>query len=101
MGSGPGQYSSQNQEFPRKSGGDGGATEPLPVAGSSWVLASLDSGVDAAGQGRLEQIGALPGLAEHVLGQEREDGLVPDDRVTGREYPVVLIGKVKELHVLG
>src|ERR1051326_2658931 len=41
--------------------------------------------------------GALPFLAEDVLGEEGEDGLVPDPRVAGGEDPVVLVGEVEEL----
>src|SRR5689334_19854011 len=45
----------------------------------------------------LQEAGALPFLAEDVLGEEGEDGLVPDSRVAGGEDPVVLVGKVEEL----
>src|SRR5690242_14077720 len=47
--------------------------------------------------GALEEAGALPWLAEDVLGQEGEDGLVPDPRVAGSQDPVVLVGEVEEL----
>ena len=40
-----------------------------------------DAGASGAGQARGG--GALPLLAEDVLGQEGEDGLVPDPRVAG------------------
>src|SRR6202044_1564766 len=46
---------------------------------------------------RSEEAGAAPGLAQDMLGQEREDGLVPDGGVTGGEDPVVLIREVQEL----
>src|SRR3984885_4632687 len=39
----------------------------------------------------------LPGLVEDVLGEEREDGLVPDPRVARSQDPVVLVREVKEL----
>ena len=44
-----------------------------------------------------EQVGAAPLLAEHVLGEERGDRLVPDLHVSGREDPVVLVREVEEL----
>src|ERR1700689_3930222 len=45
---------------------------------------------------RSEQVGLPPRLAEHVLRQERVDGLVPDGHVTGLQDPVVLVGEVQE-----
>src|SRR5580692_7565803 len=45
---------------------------------------------------RSEQVGLAPRLAEHVLSQERVDGLVPDGHVTGLQDPVVLVGEVQE-----
>src|SRR3984885_12919876 len=45
---------------------------------------------------RSEQVGLPPRLAQHVLGQERVDGLVPDGHVTGLQDPVVLVGEVQE-----
>src|SRR5690242_18206597 len=45
----------------------------------------------------LQEPGTLPFLAEDVLGEEGEDGLVPDPRVAGGEDPVVLVGEVEEL----
>src|SRR5690348_4794451 len=49
------------------------------------------------GAGGSEEAGALPFVAEDVLGEEGEDGLVPDPRVAGGEDPVVLVGEVEEL----
>src|SRR6516225_7774076 len=44
-----------------------------------------------------EQARALPFLAQDVLGQEGEDGLVPDPGVPRAEDPVVLVREVEEL----
>src|SRR5215470_843917 len=44
-----------------------------------------------------EELGALPVLAQDVLGQEGEDGLVPDLGVARGEDPVVLVREVEEL----
>src|SRR6202167_6630259 len=44
-----------------------------------------------------QQRRTLPGPVEDVLGEEREDGLVPDPRVARGQDPVVLVGEVKEL----
>src|SRR4051812_14679778 len=44
-----------------------------------------------------EEARALPFLAEDVLSEEGEDGLVPDPRVAGGEDPVVLVREVEEL----
>src|ERR1035438_4993937 len=46
-----------------------------------------------------QQGGAFPGLIEDVLGQEGEDGLVPDARVARGQDPVVLVGEVEELRL--
>src|SRR5690242_16558384 len=43
------------------------------------------------------QAGALPFRAPDVLGQEGEDGLVPDPGVARGEDPVVLVREVEEL----
>jgi hypothetical protein len=40
---------------------------------------------------RSKQLGTLPRLAQHVLAEEREHGLVPDRYVSGLEDPVVLV----------
>src|SRR6202167_3385576 len=47
--------------------------------------------------GRSQQRRTLPGLVKYVLGEEREDGLVPDPGVARGQDPVVLVGEVKEL----
>src|SRR5690348_9516149 len=52
------------------------------------------------GRAGSQQAGPLPGLAEHVLGQEGQHGLVPDHGVAGVEDPVVLVREVQELGVL-
>src|SRR5215472_14940399 len=51
--------------------------------------------------GVLHQIGAAPGFAEEMGGEEREHRFVPDHRVARVEDPVVLVREVQELHVRG
>jgi hypothetical protein len=48
----------------------------------------------------LQQLGPPPFFPLHMLGQEREDRLVPDPDIARLENPVVLIGEVQELRLL-
>src|SRR6266702_8891576 len=47
-----------------------------------------------------QQLRPPPGLAEHVLREEGQHGLVPDPDVPGGQDPVVLVREVEEPDVL-
>src|SRR5579872_7209536 len=79
------------------------ATSPGCLSRSARVTLPTLRGTVLATGGRppwhplLQQRRTLPFLAEDVLGEEGEDGLVPDPRVARGEDPVVLVREVQEL----
>src|SRR6185437_8450853 len=73
------------------------ATGPRPYPRPPGPL----SAARARGARALKEIGAVPGFAEEVGGEEGEHRFVPDHGVAGVQDPVVLVREVQELHARG